>query len=151
MTLAEISKEIKTNLNFLENHTRNNYERHQSIRAVFEHSWKLLKPKEQEVFRKLLSVFVGSFNRQAAAEVAGATLPILVSLVNKSLLRVMQNGRYSRHFLIYEFSQEKLKDNMMSLCKHVSTMLVTIWNFLSSKSEAILGANQQKVLQGAGF
>jgi predicted ATPase len=110
MTLEDIAKEIKRNLSFLESQSRNGSERHQSIRAVFEHSWKLLTAKEQEVFRKL-AVFVGSFSREAAAEVAGATLPVLASLVNKSLLRVMQNGRYSKHFLISEFIQDKLNEN----------------------------------------
>ncbi len=150
MTLSEIAKEIRSNLSFLENQNRNKNERHQSIRAVFEHSWKLLTPKEQDVFRKL-SVFVGSFNRQAASEVAGATLPILVSLVNKSLLRVMQNGRYSRHFLIYEFSQEKLKelpDEFVQTRQHHATYYC---NFLSSNSEAILGAEQKTVLEQLDF
>ena len=89
-------------------------------------------------------MFVGSFNRQGAAEVAGATLPVLVSLVNKSLLRVMHNGRYSRHFLIYEFSQEKLKelpDEFVQTRQHHASYYL---NFLSSNSEAILGANQQR-------
>ena len=150
MTLSEIAKEIKSNLSFLENQNRNKNERHQSIRAVFEHSWKLLTPKEQDVFRKL-AVFVGSFNRQAAAEVAGATLPVLVSLVNKSLLRVMQNGRYSRHFLIYEFSQEKLKDNSNEFTEARQHHASYYCNFLSSNSEAILGANQTTGFARAGF
>jgi predicted ATPase len=150
MTLENIAKEIKSNLSFLENQSKNRNERHQSIRAVFEHSWKLLTTKEQDVFRKL-AVFVGSFSRQAAAEVAGATLPTLVSLVNKSLLRVIQNGRYSRHFLIYEFSQEKLKetsDEFVQTRQHHATYYS---NFLSSQSEAILGAQQQRVLQELDF
>jgi predicted ATPase len=150
MTLSEIAKEIKSNLSFLENQSRNRTERHQSIRAVFEHSWKLLTPKEQDVFRKL-SVFVGSFSRQGAAEVTGATLPVLVSLVDKSLLRVMHNGRYSRHFLIYEFSQEKLKetpDEFTQTRQHHATYYC---NFLSSQSEAILGAEQKGVLEQLDF
>jgi predicted ATPase len=150
MTLEDIAQQIKTNLNFLATQSRNAYERHKSIRAVFEHSWQLLNPKEQEVFRKL-SVFVGSFNRQAAAEVAGATLPILTSLVNKSLLRVMPSGRYSRHFLIHELSQEKLKDDPEEFAGvqqgHASYYL----HFLSSNREDILGVNQQQVLQEMDF
>ncbi len=146
MTLEDIVKEIKENLNFLESQSRNGSERHRSIRAVFEHSWKLLSLKEQEVFRKL-SVFVGSFAREAAAEVAGATLPVLASLVNKSLLRVMANGRYSRHFLIYEFSQEKLKDTPEELEKAQEKHAVFYLDYLSGQSEAILGAGQKEVLE----
>lgn len=150
MTLEDIAKEIKSNLSFLENQSRNVYERHQSIRAVFEHSWKLLTSKEQDVFRKL-SVFVGSFSRQAAAEVAGATLPTLVGLVNKSLLRPMQNGRYSRHFLIYEFSQEKLKETPDEFVQTRQNHANFYLHFLSSQSEAILGAEQKHVLEGLDF
>jgi predicted ATPase len=150
MTLEDIAKEIKSNLSFLENQSKNRNERHQSIRAVFEHSWKLLTPKEQDVFRKL-AVFVGSFSRQAASEVAGATLPILVSLVNKSLLRVMQNGRYSRHFLIYEFSQEKLRETPDAFVQTRQSHTSYYRQFLSSQSEAILGAEQKGVLEGLDF
>ncbi len=107
LPVSEIAKEIESNLNILEAPTKNIPQRHQSIRAAFEHSWKLLTDKEQEVLRKL-SVFVGGFRREAAAEVAGATLPILASLVGKSLLRVAENGRYDRHSLLYQYAREKL-------------------------------------------
>jgi predicted ATPase len=107
LPVSEIAKEIESNLSVLEAPTRNMAERHQSIRAVFEHSWKLLTYKEQEVLRKL-SVFIGGFRREAASEVSGATLPILAILVDKSLLRVSENGRYERHPLLYQYAKEKL-------------------------------------------
>ncbi len=108
LPLSDIAKEIESNLNILETPTKNIVERHQSIRAVFEHSWKLLTQKEQEVLRRL-SVFVGGFRREAAGEVAGATLPILSSLVDKSLLSVSENGRYERHVMVFDFTREKLE------------------------------------------
>lgn len=107
LPLAEIASEVEHNLSILSTPARNVAERHQSIRAVFEHSWKLLSEKEQEVLRKL-SVFVGGFRREAAAEVAGATLPVLTGLVDKSLVRVSETGRYDRHVLLYEYFREKL-------------------------------------------
>lgn len=113
MPLAEISNEIESNLSFLTTTSRNVSHRHQSIKAAFEHSWKLLTDKEQEVLRKL-SVFVGGFRREAASEVAGATLPILASLVDKSLLRVSENQRYNQHPLVYQFVREKLSMNSQS-------------------------------------
>jgi hypothetical protein len=45
-----------------------------------------LSPAEREAFMKL-SLFRGGFRRQAAGAVAGATLPILSAMVDKSLLR----------------------------------------------------------------
>jgi tetratricopeptide (TPR) repeat protein len=90
--------------------TRNVPERHRSIKAAFEHSWKLLTPKEQRVLRKL-SVFQGGFRREAASEVADATIPLLVALVDKSMLRVSHDGRYDFHPLLYRYTGEKLDAN----------------------------------------
>jgi predicted ATPase len=107
LSCGEIASEIKKGLELLSSTSKNVPERHRSLRAAFEQSWKLLTPKEQEVLRKL-SVFVGGFRRQAASEVAGATIPLLASLMDKSLLRVLPNGRYDRHPLLYQFTREKL-------------------------------------------
>ena len=107
MPLIEIAKEIKKNLDFLATSSRSIKERHQSIRATFEHSWNLLSPKEREVLRKL-SVFKGGFTIKAAQEVANATLSVLASLVDKSLIRTVVDGRYDRHLLIYQYTHEKL-------------------------------------------
>lgn len=106
MPCVEIANELEQGLELLVSVARNVPERHRSLRAAFESSWKLLSSKEQEVLRKL-SVFVGGFRREAASEVAGATIPILASLVDKSLLRVLPNGRYNQHPLLYQFMQEK--------------------------------------------
>ena len=103
MSLGDINKELAKNLDLLESPNRNRNERHRSLRAVFETSWKLLTPTEQQSFSKL-AVFSGSFKRQAAAEVAGATLPDLFNFVNKSLLQTRPNGSYHLHFYIYELS-----------------------------------------------
>ncbi|CAN5529161.1 hypothetical protein BH24DEI1_BH24DEI1_17000 [soil metagenome] len=53
MPLAEIAAELEVNLDFLASTSRNASERQQSIRTVFEGSWRLLAPKEQEALRKL--------------------------------------------------------------------------------------------------
>ncbi len=110
MPPAEIAKEIAENLDFLAAGTRNIEDRHRSLRATFEHSWKLLNPQEQAVLRRL-SVFVGGFTREAASQVVGASIPLLASLVDKSLLRVLPNGRYDRHPLLYGYTQEKLREH----------------------------------------
>jgi predicted ATPase len=93
-------------LDVLENPARNVPERHRSIRAVFEHSWNLLTEVEQEVFKKL-SVFRGGYRREAAEVIAGATLGILSSLVDKSLLYVNTDGRYNLHELVLQYAEEK--------------------------------------------
>ena len=55
--------------------------RQRSMRAVFDHSWRLLTGSEQQVLARL-SVFRGGFNREGAQAVTGATLRQLLALVN---------------------------------------------------------------------
>lgn len=108
MRASEIAAEVTKNFDFLESDMRNMPERHRSLRAAFEQSWQLLSVKDQAVLSKL-SAFQNGFRRQAASEVADASLFSLASLVNKSLLRVSEQGRYDRHPLIYQYSLEKLE------------------------------------------
>jgi predicted ATPase len=107
MSCKEIAMELDKGLGLLVSVSKNVPERHRSLKAAFEYSWKLLTLREQEVLRKL-SVFVGGFRREAASEVADATIPVLASLVDKSLLRVLPNGRYDQHPLLYHYGREKL-------------------------------------------
>ena len=109
LSVAEIAEEIGRDLEFLSTNTHNVSERHRSLRAAFETSWRLLSEKEQAVLARL-SVFRGGFRREAAGAVAGATIPLLGSLVDKSLLRVLPNGRYDRHPLLYQFTWQKLTE-----------------------------------------
>jgi predicted ATPase len=146
LPLSEIAREIESNLNILETPSKNVAERHQSIRAAFEHSWRLLTDKEQEVLRKL-SVFVGGFRREAASEVAGATLPILASLVDKSLLRVSENGRYDRHFLIYEFTYNKLAQNNSEFVTVQKIHGDFYFNFILQKERGLFTSEQGKTLR----
>lgn len=108
MSPGDIVKELG-NPDFLETPLRNVSDRHRSLRATFEYSWNLLNAKEQSVLRQL-SVFAGSFSRAAASEVAGASISLLASLVDKSLLRVLPSFRYERHPLLSQYSQEKLSE-----------------------------------------
>ena len=106
LTCDEIAKEIERGLDFLKVSTRNISPRHRSMRAVFEHSWKLLTEEEKFVLVRL-SVFRGGFRREAAEHVAGATLSILNMLVTKSLIRRNTAGRYDLHELIRQFAADQ--------------------------------------------
>ncbi|CAA9585532.1 MAG: hypothetical protein AVDCRST_MAG86-3447 [uncultured Truepera sp.] len=110
MPCTEIASEIRRSLEFLSSTTRNVPERHRSLEAAFEASWGRLSPQEQEGLRGL-SVFRGGFTRAAASTMAGATIPLLASLVDRSLLRVSPSGRYDRHPLLYQFTREKLAEH----------------------------------------
>jgi predicted ATPase len=108
LTPAEIGAEISRSLDFLETDLQDVPERQRSIRAVFDHSWKLLSEQEREVFQAL-SVFRGGFTREAAQEVANASLRDLMALVHKSLLHRTSKRRYEVHELLREYAAEKLR------------------------------------------
>lgn len=141
MSCTEITQEIEMNFEFLTSNYHNIPERHRSLKVVFESSWNRLTLQEQQVLRKL-SVFRGGFRREAAAQVSGATISILASLVDKSLLRVLDNGRYDRHPLLYQFTQEKLAaqplEQAQAQSRHASFYLALI-----SEAEPQLHRNNQ--------
>ena len=105
-----IAQEIEQSFGFLTTPLRDVPERHRSIRAVFHQSWNFLSEEERHVFRKL-SVFRGEFRREAAEQVAGASLPILAALVDKSLVRRSSAGHYDIHVLLRQFAHEKLLES----------------------------------------
>nr|NIV39498.1 hypothetical protein [Anaerolineae bacterium] len=107
LTPEEIAAEIRQSLDFLETNLRDVPFRQRSIRAVFDHSWRLLDEREREVFQAL-SVFRGSFTREAAQEVVGASLRDLMSLISKSLLHPSLPGRYQLHELLRQYGAEQL-------------------------------------------
>jgi predicted ATPase len=89
----EIAAEIEDNLDFLYSSSQGIPERHQSLRAAFEYSWRLLPERERSLIRRI-SVFRGDFSREMAARMAGASTPMLTSLINRCLLRKAPSGRF---------------------------------------------------------
>jgi predicted ATPase/transcriptional regulator with XRE-family HTH domain len=109
LSCHEIASEIERGLDFLSISAKDMPARHRSIRAVFDHSWKLLTEDEQNVLLRL-AIFQGGFSREAAGEIAGATLPVLSALVAKSLIRRTGTGRYDLHELIRQYAADRLAD-----------------------------------------
>jgi len=106
LSCDEIEREIERGLDILTISARDIPIRHRSMRAVFDHSWKLLAEEEQRALLRL-SVFRGGFRRDAAEAVADATLSVLSSLITKSLIRRSGTGRYDLHDLIRQFVAEQ--------------------------------------------
>ena len=107
LSLEEIASEIETDLGFLRAEQRDLPERHRSLQAVFDHSWRLLSEAERAVFRQL-AVFRGGFTREGAERVAGASLAQLATLVDKSLLYRGAAGRFEIHELLRQYAEGKL-------------------------------------------
>ncbi len=125
LTCAEIAAEIDRSLDFLSLADRSQPMAHRSLRAVFERSWQMLTAEQQLILAKL-SVFRGGFTRDAAAQVAGATLNDLSAFVTKSLLRHLRQQRYDIHAILRQFAYERLKasgDRSDTHALHLQAML----------------------------
>ena len=104
----EIAAEIARSLDFLETDQAGVPDRQRSLRAVFESSWVLLSEAEQDAFLSLC-VFVGSFSRQAAQQVSGASLRTLLGLANKSWLEQTDGGQFQLHELMRQYGEQRLE------------------------------------------
>ena len=107
MPCAEIAHQLAQNSYIFTTSLRNVPQRHRSLRSLFDESWHLLSPLEQSVLRRV-SVFRGGWVLDEAGQVAGATLPILVGLVDKSLVRTNGQGRFDLHELVRQYAAEQL-------------------------------------------
>lgn len=110
LSCKEIAQEIERNLDFLSVTMGDLPERHRSLRATLDYSWKLLTPEEKLILGRL-SVFRGSFSREAAHEICGASLAVLSSLRNKSLLYRSEQEFYSLHEMIRQYARLKLAEH----------------------------------------
>jgi tetratricopeptide (TPR) repeat protein len=111
MAPAETVQEIEKDIDFLATNVRNLPARHRSLRAVFDHSWRLLTPPEQEVLPQL-AVFRGDFRLAEAQAVTGAARLALTGLVDKSLVSVSAEGRYDLHERLRQYLLEKLREDL---------------------------------------
>jgi len=151
MPCQEIAREIEDNLDFLTTALRDMPPRHRSMRAVFDHSWQLLTAEERDALSRL-SVFRGGFRREAAETVAGAPLPLLSTLVDKSWLRSAPSGRYEMHELIRQYtadkleagpSEEVLRESERARDRHSSYYA----GFLAEREGRLKGHGQRQALQ----
>jgi len=142
LSCQEIAQEINSNIDFLTTNMRDIPERHRSLRASFDHSWKLLSDQERNVLSRL-SIFRSGFDRDAAEQIAGASLPTLASLVTKSLVRRTENGRYDLHEVIRQYASDHLEadqSHCLEICdRHTEYYL----NFASGYGKKIKSASQQ--------
>lgn len=107
LSASELATEIERDLDVLAASARDVPERHRSLRAAFEASWRLLDEAQQTAFRRL-AAFRGAFTREAALAVTQAPLPVLSALVDKSLVRRTEVGRFELHELLRQYAAEAL-------------------------------------------
>ncbi len=145
LSCQEIAQEIQSNTDFLMTSMRDIPERHRSMRASFDHSWKLLSDEERRALCRL-SVFQGGFERSAADHIAGASLPLLASLGAKSLVRRAESGRYDLHEVIRQYASSHLSDdphNSETYERHCEYYL----SFAREREKSLKSASQQEAVR----
>ncbi len=118
-TPIEILLALQANLDFLTTHRRDIPARQRSMRAVFDHSWRLLAVTGQRVLAQI-TCFNGGFTATSAQAVLAIgtdktggpqdLAKILNVLVHQALLHQDETGRYSIHALLREYAAEKLAE-----------------------------------------
>jgi predicted ATPase len=107
LSCEEIAEEIGKDIDFLATDRRSVPPRQRGMRVTLDGSWELLTEEERGVLARL-SVFTGGFARNAAEEVAGATLAMLLAFRDKSLLQRDAFSRYRMHELLRQYLEERL-------------------------------------------
>jgi len=132
LSCAEIAGEIEQSMGFLASAMHDLPERHRSLRAVVDHSWRLLDRDARQVFQQL-AIFRGGFRREAAEAVVAlnmehvavqhnphqrvlhnvsfSMLNLLAALVDKSLLRRNSSGRYELHEFVRQYAGQQLRES----------------------------------------
>ena len=145
LTLAEIATQIERSFTFLQADLQNLPPRQRSLQAVFNHSWQLLSPREQNILAQL-SIFQGGFDAEAAQAVTGAELIDLLTLVEKYLLHRSSTGRYEIHELLRQFAAQKLAitPDDETVARHRHSLFYA--TFLHRRETDLKGARQKEAL-----
>ena len=168
LSCAEIAQEIERSLDFLVASARDIPQRHSSVRAVFDHSWRLLSDAERDLLRRL-AVFRGGFTREAATSVVELSmkneelrnadaqrlvplspfsiLHVLASLVDKSLLRRAGPARYEMHELVRQYAAARLEDDPRERDAALTRHGAYFAAWLREREDALKGANQDATLR----
>jgi len=117
LSCEQILAQMQETFDFLSTSLRNIPQRHRSLRHLFEQTWTLLPQAEQKVLMNS-SVFRGGFALDTALDVAGASLPLLQALSNKSLIITDGKGRYDLHELTRHYAAEKLEQSGEKMAVH---------------------------------
>jgi len=140
----DIANEIERSLDFVVAQQRDRPDRHLSLRAAFEYSWRLLSDREREALVRL-SVFRGGFRREAAEKAAGVSLLAIAALVDKSLVQRQASGRYEIHEVLRHYAEERRSGQKQAAaigdhhCEYFARLL-------DARTKIIKSARQQEAL-----
>jgi predicted ATPase len=145
LSCSEIAQEVERSLDFLAVSMRDLPERQRSLRAAFDHSWNLLSEDERVILCRL-AAFQGGFERQAGEQIAGATLPSLLALGSKSLVRRNENGRFDMHEVIRQYAVSCLGDDPQREAVR-DRHSVYYLELIRDREKALKSASQQEAMR----
>lgn len=145
---AEIANEIAHNLDFLESSMRDLPARQRSVRAVFNASWGLLDDHSRATVASL-AVFRGSFAREAAQAVSGASLALLRHLVNQSWIQ-RDGDDYQIHELLRQYAEESLRAEPRKWEAARERHAAYYADFLEAQFELLNGSRQEEGFAAIG-
>src|SRR5690606_17970664 len=147
VTPEEIAGEISRGLDILAASVSTEADRHRSVRAAFDYSWRVLSRDEQRVLVRL-SAFAGAFDLKAAAAVAAATVTTMAALVNKSLIAQTESGRFVLHPLIRSYAAERLAEELPGAALEKTSLAHRFYysTFVEERAGALRGGGQLRAL-----
>lgn len=113
--VREIQASLQHALDLLDHGPADAPARHRAVRAALEPSWALLRDDEREVATRL-AMFRSSFQTDAATAVSGASLAMLLRLVDRAVLRSegSSRGRFGLHPVMLAFLRERTDEDTAS-------------------------------------
>lgn len=148
LSCTEIAQEIANSLDFLSSTMHDLPSRHRSLRAVFDSSWQLLNPQEQQALRRL-SIFHGPFERKAATAITGVSLTTLSALVDHSMLKRQDIEKadhgvahYELHAVLRQYAAERLEENAAERDSVRQQHAAFFLQFLHEQEEILTGKDQ---------
>ncbi len=136
LSCSAIADAIADSVRTLQSDLQNVPGRHQSIEAVFRHSWALL-PEDERLTLAQLSVFRGGFSAESAQSITQCSRRTLATLVEKSLVQRQENGRFDLHNLIRQLAAERVADSAELATRHQRHYL----QWVADQQEAILSGS----------
>ncbi|MBN1424711.1 AAA family ATPase [Candidatus Fermentibacteria bacterium] len=138
LTLDDIARRLETAPLDLALRFRGVPDRHQSLAAVLDYSYRLLSPTEQTALRRL-SVFQGGFTLEAADQVAEISLENLASLVDKSLVRQPAPDRFDLHEMTRHYGKRLLHEDGDETAHLLGRFVGFYSKFLAQRSADLMG------------
>ncbi|GAK53314.1 transcriptional activator domain [Candidatus Moduliflexus flocculans] len=145
LSCDQIVAEIEQSLDVLTSRSPDYPARHQSVRAVFDSLWMRLSMQEQ---RRLcqLSIFQGSFDVAEAETIAGTSLPLLASFVDRALVQSYANGRFALHPLLQRFLADKREQDAPEEAALIERFCAWFERFVIAQSDCLKTERQQSAL-----